>query len=94
MPDGRLTLPSALGSGKFGTQWERVQSAYLIPCGEGREEAVAVGLSEEPQAAIATVPMTAAATIDKRRRWFTGALLGRSRITVEFQSTTRAVTGT
>src|ERR1039458_4618734 len=78
MSGGRLTLPSGLGSGKVGTPWERMQSAYLIPWGEAPEApeaAVLVALLEDPQAAIATAPVTAASAIDRPRRWLLGALL-------------------
>src|ERR1035437_5622662 len=68
MPEGRLTLPFALRSGKFGKPWERTQSEYSTLCGEDVEAAVRVGWLEDPQAAIATMPVTAASAIDRLDR--------------------------
>src|ERR1035437_5517645 len=68
MSDGRLTLPFAFRSGKFGTPWERMQSEYLTACGEALEASVLVDLLEDPQAAIPTPQPTAASVISSRWR--------------------------
>jgi hypothetical protein len=55
--------PPALGSGKFGTPFARMQSANLIPCATPPEPAALGDLLEDPHAAIATAPVMAASVI-------------------------------
>jgi hypothetical protein len=63
-----IWTPPPLGSGNFGTPWERMQSANLIPCAAALEaEAdLLAGLPEEPQAEIATPQPSATSTISRR----------------------------
>jgi len=46
--------PPELGSGKFGTPCDRMQSEYLIPIACPFEDDVVLGLLEDPQAASAS----------------------------------------
>ncbi len=52
-PSLKLSTPLPLGSGKFGSPWERMHSAYLIP-DEYPLDVELLGFREEPQAAIVT----------------------------------------
>lgn len=77
MLEGRTVMPSAFGSGKFGTPCERMQSAYLIAC-ETLLEAEMLGLCEEdPHAVIPTAQVTAVAATRTTRRWPGGRLRAR-----------------
>ena len=64
--------PFAPGSGRFGTPWERMQFANLRADVLAPEE-LALGLPEDPQAAIATAQLAAARTSDRLRR-YTGSV--------------------
>ena len=65
--------PPGAGSGKFGTPWDRMQSAYLTPSVYVLEMAALVGLFEEPQAAITIAQVMAApATSGRWQRLRTG----------------------
>jgi hypothetical protein len=72
---GRLTLPFALTSGKFGTPCARIQSEYLTPCGEAIDEALLLDLLDEPHPASASTKLTAASTADTAWRLLLDALL-------------------
>ena len=59
--------PPELGSGKFGTPCERMQSAALIPAPAALEPDALCEVLDDPQAAIATEYVIAAHTL--KRRW-------------------------
>jgi hypothetical protein len=59
-----------VGSGKFGTPRERMQSAYLIPAAAGFDALLLalLGLFDDPQPAITSTPDTTATAIGERWR--------------------------
>ena len=62
--------PPGLGSGKFGTSCERIQSAYFTAWAYWLDPPVTVlDLLDDPHAAIATAPLTVTTAIDRLRRW-------------------------
>lgn len=73
-------MPSAFGSGKFGTPWERMQSAYAIAAAFWLDAADAlIDLPEDPQAAITAAQVTAASGIDTLWRGRSALFLARAR---------------
>ena len=67
MPDGRLTLPFGLRSGKLGTPCARMQSEYLTPAGETPIPDLAGGLLEDPHADRARLRLAATRKVPARR---------------------------
>lgn len=61
MPDGRLTLPFGLRSGKLGTPWERMQSEYATPCAGAPAAVVLVARRDDPQALLGEAVLVVAA---------------------------------
>lgn len=69
-------MPSAFGSGKFDTPWDRMQSAYAIARAFWLVPADGLlDLPEDPQAVIATAQVTAASAIDRLWRGCSARLL-------------------
>lgn len=93
--------PPPLGSGKFGTPCERMQSAKRIPCPGPLEPAVLFGLPEEPQAVIANAQAMTVSVISRLWQRLLGGVLVDAwrmwfsiRVTARPSCRGRSVTGT